>query len=346
MLQAFQPNMSTSKRDQVLDILQSARPVGGFTKMANGLVGRVGKEDAEAMLTCATLLLARFGTHARGGREVREIVDAVLGRWDALPQRGHHAEELLRNALAAVGKDPARYAALASRVPKGKVEAQLVFNLTCAAALAGDDKGMLVAMERALKAGVSPKQIAGDDDLKREGAKPKVRKLLLAHAPKAIPVKVKPHLASVKRAFAVAVHPFEKRGHTVKLGKPATLAKIAAAEKKAKVSFPNDYRALLTLHDGATLYDNVFLGTADWAGGKVMGAARRFIDDAVACGATGLDDCLPIANLGQPNDWLVYDPRGAARGGKPGYLIILNADELPMKSLVAALEWMGRVYSF
>ncbi len=338
--------MSTTKRDQILDILQSARPVGGFTKMANGLVGRIGKEDAEAFLSCATLLLARFGTQARGGREVHEIVDLMISRWSALPQRGFHAEELLRNALAAIGKDPARYATLSAKVPKGKIEAQLAFNLACAAALAGDEKGMLVAMERALKAGVSPKQVEGDDDLRKASTRPKAKRLLASFAPKPIPVAVKPHLAAVKRALAVAVRPFEKRGHTVKLGKPTTLARIAAAEKKAKVSFPNDYRALLTLHDGVKLYDNVILGTGDWAGGKVLASSRRFIDDSVAYGATGLDDCFPIANLGQPNDWLLYDPRGAARGGKPGYLILLNADELPMKNLVAALEWMGKVYSF
>jgi hypothetical protein len=338
--------MSTTKRDQILDILQSARPVGGFTKMANGLVGRVGKEDAEAFLSCATLLLARFGTQARGGREVREIVDLVLSRWNGLPQRGFHAEELLRNALAAIGSDAIRYALLAARVPKGKVEAQLPFNVACAAALAGDEKGMLVAMERALKAGVSPKQIQGDEDLRKIALTPKAKKLLAAFAPKPIPVAIKPHLAAVARALAVASRPFEKRGHRVKLGKPAAATRIAAAEKKAKVSFPNDYRALLTLNDGVRLYDNVILGTADWAGGKVLASSRRFIDDSVAYGATGLDDCFPIANLGQPNDWLLYDPRGAARGGKAGYLIILNADELPMKSLVHALEWMGKVYSF
>ncbi len=338
--------MSTTKRDQVLDILQSARPVGGFTKMANGLTGRIGKEDAEAFLSCATLLLARFGTQARGGREVREIVDLVLARWSGLPQRGFHAEELLRNALAAIGKDAARYAALGAHIPKGKVEAQLVFNLACAAALVGDEKGMLTAMDRALRAGVSPKQIQGDDDLRRAADKPNVKKLLAAFAPKPIKVAVKPHVASVKKALAVAARPFEKRGHAVKYGKPAALSRIAAAEKKAKVSFPNDYRALLTMHDGITLYDNVILGTADWAGGKVMGSAHRFIADGVAYGATGLDDCFPIANLGQPNDWLLYDPRGAARGGKAGYLIMLNADELPMKGLVQALEWMGKVYSF
>lgn len=338
--------MSSSKRDQVLDILQSARPLGGFMKMANGLVGRIAKEDAEAFLSCAALLLARFGTQTRGGREVREIVDAVLSRWSALPQRGFHAEEVLRNALAAIGKDPERYAAIALKIPKGKVEAQLVFNLACAAALAGDEKGTLAAMERALKAGVSPKQIQGDDDLKRAAATPKAKKLLASFAAKPIPVKVKPHVAAVKRALAVAVRPFEKRGHAVKLGKAASLAKIAKAEKVAKVSFPNDYRALLTLHDGAALYDNVILGTADWEGGKVLASSRRFVDDAVAYGAVGLDDCFPIANLGQPNDWLLYDPRGAARGGKPGYLLMLNADEQPMKNLVEALEWMGRVYSF
>ena len=338
--------MSISKREQVLDILQSARPLGGFSKMVNSLAARISKEDAEALLACATLLLARFGTQARGGREVREIVDLVVARWEALPKKGFHAEEFLRNGLAAIGKDVPRYNAIAKLVPKGKIEAQLVFNLACAAALAGDEKTMLSALERALLAGVSPKQAEGDDDLRRAAQTPKAKKLLARFAPKPIPVNTKPHLAPVRRALDVARRPFEKRGVAIKAGKPATMARIAAAEKKAQVSFPNDYRALLSLHDGIALDDNVFLGTADWAGGKLMTHARRYIDDSVAYGATGLDDCFPIANLGQPNDWLLFDPRGAARGGKPGYLIVLNADEQPMKDLAASLTWIGKVYSF
>ena len=60
-------------------------------------------------------------------------------------------------------------------------------------------------------------------------------------------------------------------------------------------------------------------------------------------GATGIDECVPIANWGQPNDWLLFDPRGKIRGGEPGYVLMLNADELPIDDLVAALDRIARI---
>ena len=61
-----------------------------------------------------------------------------------------------------------------------------------------------------------------------------------------------------------------------------------------------------------TLWDNEFFGTIDYrsdtdaredARASTSRCRRRY-------GATGIDECVPLANWGQPNDWLLYDPRG------------------------------------
>ena len=49
---------------------------------------------------------------------------------------------------------------------------------------------------------------------------------------------------------------------------------------------------------------------------------------------------MPLANWGQPNDWLLYDPRGRIRGGAAGYVAVLGADEVALEDLTAALVWL------
>jgi hypothetical protein len=64
-----------------------------------------------------------------------------------------------------------------------------------------------------------------------------------------------------------------------------------------------------------------------------------FDEDAASYGTTELLENIPLANLGQPNDWLFYDPRRAA----DRFVLWLNADDVPQPSLAAALEWQRRV---
>jgi hypothetical protein len=58
---------------------------------------------------------------------------------------------------------------------------------------------------------------------------------------------------------------------------------------------------------------------------------------SVSYGGIGMDECVPLASWGQPNSWLLYDPRGAVREGDPGYVVMLTADPWPMADLAEAL---------
>src|SRR5256885_964847 len=115
-------------------------------------------------LGSAQLMLLPIAREHRGGPEVKELIDLVLARWDAFPDRaGFHAQEFLRNAFAAVGNDPPRIHRLAALVPED-ASGELHFNIACAYAIVGDRPAMLAAIERALAAGISPAQIRRDHD--------------------------------------------------------------------------------------------------------------------------------------------------------------------------------------
>ena len=135
----------------------------------------------------------------------------------------------------------------------------------------------------------------------------------------------------------------EEFGEQGQLDSPTTLDNVLATEQAQRIQLPNDYRALLTLADGMKLWDNEFFGTRDYRGDTPLAkSARAYLEMSAGYGATGIDDCVPLANWGQPTDWLLYDPRGTIRRGEPGYVLMLNADELPLDDLVAALERIQR----
>ena len=66
--------------------------------------------------------------------------------------------------------------------------------------------------------------------------------------------------------------------------------------------------------------------------------ARHFVHAEYA--TSGLFDCVPLASWGQPDEWLLYDPRGRVRGGAPSYLATQGKDEVLLDDLVAALAWL------
>jgi hypothetical protein len=104
------------------------------------------------------------------------------------------------------------------------------------------------------------------------------------------------------------------------------------------ISLPNDYRALLTITNGMRLWGHEFFGANDYRDHtKLALRAQRWLQE----GALG--DCTPIASWGQPNDWLLFDPRGVLRGGEPGYVLMLNADEAPMADLADALARLENI---
>jgi hypothetical protein len=74
-------------------------------------------------------------------------------------------------------------------------------------------------------------------------------------------------------------------------------------------------------------------------GTKLFRDARQFIEDAASYGTTELLESVPLANLGQPNDWLVRD----ARRAEGQFVVWLNADDLPLPSLAEALARQLRI---
>jgi hypothetical protein len=148
----------------------------------------------------------------------------------------------------------------------------------------------------------------------------------------------------VRASLDSAVKTLREYGEVAKLEPPASLDAILAAERTRKVQLPNDYRALLTMCDGLTLWDHTFFGTVDYRNETTLAkSARAYIESALQVGRTGIDECVPLANWGQPNDWLLYDPHGHVRGGAPGYVLMLNADECPLDGLAHALDRFERI---
>ncbi len=84
--------------------------------------------------------------------------------------------------------------------------------------------------------------------------------------------------------------------------------------------------------------DRKFFGTRDYLEDTVLTlAAREYLQSSADWGFDGIADCIPLANWGQPNDWLLYDPRGTFRGGEPGHVVMLNTEEHPVTDLCDAL---------
>jgi len=110
-------------------------------------------------------------------------------------------------------------------------------------------------------------------------------------------------------------------GGTIELRPPARLDAILDGERAARVALPNDYRALLSISNGMRLWDREFLATHDFARPPRLRVARAS-SFTPSTASAGLADCVPLANWGQPNDWLLYDPRGRIRGGEPGYVVM------------------------
>ena len=328
----------TPSKSPVVQILESQEPLLALGNFLGGLGGVATVNEGQIALGSAQLMLLPIAREARGGKAAAELIDLVLGHWHRFPDRaGFHAQEFLRNAFAAVGEDTERLDKLVPLVPDD-ASAELRFNIACAYAVAGDKPAMLDAVERALAMGATAAQVRRDTDFDAFARDDELGALLdrAAQTP-AIPVDIAPYLPRVRAAVDKVVATLQALGETVTLGPPATLDKILAVEREYGLALPNDFRALLTIHDGMTLWDHAFFGTADYRGGtQLHGNAREYLETSADYGATGIDECIPLANWGQPNNWLLYDPRGGMRGGEPGYVIMLTADDWPQTDLVEA----------
>lgn len=330
----------SARSSPVVEILDDAHPIGALRRFLDSIKGEASAQQAEIALGAAQLLLLPLAREARGGGDVKELIDLVLERWADFGERrfGFHAQEFLRNALAAVGVDRDRIARLEAAVPR-EASSELLFELACAHAVARDKVALLRAVEDALAAGTSPAQFRREADFAPYASDPSLAVVLARADIPAIPVDVDPHRDPVRRALDRLVRAAKELGGQIELHPPARLDAILDAERAAKVQLPNDYRAFLSITNGMKLLDREFMSTADYRDATALAQrAYHFVHADYA--ASGLVDCVPLANWGQSDDWLLYDPRGRLRGGEPGYVATLGADEIILDDLAAALGWL------
>jgi hypothetical protein len=338
------------------------------------------KKGAQSMLGLGALALGRFEGKRGAADAHRIIEAVLARWDALPTGVGDHVEQFVRNALAVVGPRSSLVGRVAEKIPSAPKDHFILVNHACVFAAAGDDERLLAALERALEAGARPAQIEREPELARIVGEPRIRALLERHAPpratrrkrtgkdqkateetkkqgRARPAATEKPDASVSplRAALAALGelyekdldklgpdapPRERELLAVRLAPPATTARIEEAEEACKVDLPDDYRAFLMLHDGASFGGRSFqlLGTEDLRGGtKLWESGREFIEMSADYGSAELLECIPIGNLGQPNDWLLYDPR------ERQYLYCLNADSIAMKTLADAVARKTRV---
>jgi len=330
----------SARSSPVVEILDDPHPVGALRRFLDSIKGPATEQQSEIALGAAQLLLLPIAREARGGGEVKELLDLVLERWADFGDRrfGFHAQEFLRNAFAAVGVDRERIVRLEAAVPAG-ASSELLFEVACAYAVARDKVAMLRAVEDALAAGASPSQFRREQDFAPYVADPSLAVILARADIPAIPVDVDPYRGPVRQALDSLVGALKELGGQVELRPPARLDTILDAERAAKLSLPNDYRAFLSITNGMRLLDREFMATADYRDPTALAQrAHHFVHAEYA--TNGLADCVPLASWGTADDWLLYDPRGRVRGGQPGYFATLGKDEIILDDLVAALGWL------
>ena len=330
----------STRSSPVVEILDDPHPTGALRRFLDSIKGAATEQQAEIALGAGQLLLLPLARESRGGGEAKELVDLMLERWIDFGERrfGFHAQEFLRNALAAVGVDRARITKLEAAAP-AEASSELLFEIACAHAVAHDKVPMLRSVEAALAAGATPSQFRREPDFAPYTSDPTLATILARADIPEIPVDVDPYREPVRGALDSLVIALKELGGQVELRPPARLDTILDAERAAKVSLPNDYRAFLSITNGMRLLDREFLATADYRDPTSLAQrAHHFVHAEYA--ASGLSDCVPLASWGQPDDWLLYDPRGRVRGGQPGYIATLGKDEIILDDLVSALMWL------
>jgi hypothetical protein len=330
----------STRSSPVVEILDDPHPVGALRRFLDSIKGAATEQQSEIALGAAQLLLLPLAREHRGGTEAKELVDLVLERWHDFGERrfGFHAQEFLRNALAAVGVDRPRIAKLEAAAP-GDASSELLFEIACAHAVARDKVVMMTAVEAALAAGATPAQFRREPDFAPYANDPTFATLLARADIPAIPVDVDPYREPVRTALDSLVVALKELGGHVELRPPARLDTILDAERAAKLQLPNDYRAFLSITNGMRLLDREFLATADYRDPTSLAQrAHHFVHAEYA--TAGLSDCVPLASWGQPEDWLLYDPRGRVRGAGPGYIATVGKDEVILEDLASALAWL------
>lgn len=315
----------------VVRILEAADPIEELHRYLVRGRGIASIQAGQLVLGAAQLLLPSL---PRGGNDVKRLLDLVLWYWDALPDpSGFHVREFMTAAFLAVGDDPDRIAKLVTAVPD-QPDAELLTAVTAAFAIAGFTGAMLQTLRAAIASGASPAAFRRGEDFARYHADPDfVAQLELGERVAAAARSVAPHLPRVRAMLDDVIAALTDFDAIVTLNEPATLEDILAAERACQITLPDDYRALLMLHDGLRLWDEAFLGTLDYTSATDL--AARAADYLETCTRDGSDALVPLASRGA-RTWLLYDPRGAYRRG-PGYVIRAETSSTPAASLVELL---------
>ncbi len=323
----------------VVEILDDPHPIGALRRFLDSLHGEATQQQAQIALGSAQLMLLS-GRDERGSAEVRELVDLVMHHWSDFGERrkGFHAQEFLKHAFAALGVDRDRAAQLEALIPE-TASAELLFNVACAYAVARDKVAMLRAVSNALDAGASAEQFRRDADFAPYAKDPDLMLLLARAEVPHIPVDIEPYLPGVRAALDSLLSTLKEFGEAVELRPPVRLDAILDAERTAKISLPNDYRALLTITNGMRLWEHEFFASGDYREvTRLATRAQHYLGSSL--GVTGIAECVPVASWGQPTDWLLYDPRGRMRGGYAGYVLMLDKDGVAVDDLATALAHM------
>jgi hypothetical protein len=323
----------------VVEILDDPHPIGALRRFLDSLKGEATQQQAQIALGSAQLMLLS-GHDERGSAEVKELVDLVVRHWSDFGERRHgfHAQEFLKHAFAALGVDRDRAAQLEDLIPEA-ASAELLFNLACAYAVARDKVAMLRAVSRALEAGAAAVQFRRDADFAPYAKDPDLMLLLARAEVPHIPVDIEPYLPAVRAALDSLLSTLKEFGESVELRPPVRLDAILDAERAARISLPNDYRALLTITNGMRLWEHEFFAAVDYREAtRLATRAQHYLGSSL--GVAGIAECVPVASWGQPTDWLLYDPRGRMRGGYAGYVLMLDKDGVAVDDLATALAHM------
>src|SRR5690606_15686052 len=71
----------------VVEILDDPHPIGALRRFLDSIKGAATPQQAQIALGAAQLMLLPIAREHRGGSEVKELVDLVLGHWDQFGDR-------------------------------------------------------------------------------------------------------------------------------------------------------------------------------------------------------------------------------------------------------------------
>lgn len=321
------------KMGAVVAILEATNPITALKRFIAAIGPRATLHDAQVALGAGQLILDPMTREHRGDPDAARVIDLVLARWSSYPDLGgYHAQEFLKAAFLAVGEDRVRLGHLAAHVPVN-ASADLRLDIAAAHAIAGERDAMIRALEGAIALGASPFGVTRNPDFAAFHDDPALHALLSRSTAPEIPVEIESHLDRVRAALDALVGTLHDIGDTAEVRPAADLQAVLAAERAARISLPNDYRALLTLADGIFSGSCQLFGLDDIRGTTPLAKKAR----AFAASEPDVDSCIPLGYIGRSTDWLFYDPAGTTRRLGPGFFVMFDQGSALSDDLADAL---------